>query len=538
MTAAPGQPAAPDPDPQGAPSEADLRARHARRERSRLATRQVWAARATALLVALGAALRLRQWLGDRSLWLDEALIARSLVERGHLALATEPLLHNQAAPQGWLQATRLAVEVFGDGERSLRLVSLLAGLATLGLVWALAQRLLPAVLVPVAVGLTALSPDLVYYANEVKPYALDVAVVLLVLLVAMLDRPRVLGLVGAVAVWTAYPSVFALAGASVLLVLRRPSWPERLRAARELSPWVVSLAAAYALVLAPLQGREVYALYWAYAYPRGADDLPRWLLERGGDLADDPLGLWWAPLAGVLLLVGTARLLRRDVPRTALLLAPVPLAVLAGGLSVYPLADRLVLWLVPVVAIVLAGALDRDDGRRAVVVAVLLALTAGPAVVRSLPLAVHTQEVEELRPVLEQVAARRRPGDLVLVDIAAKGAFDFYAPRLGVPRDGVVLFRTPPAGTSCGDDLVALRTGRFGNGRVWLVFSHELVEGDVLGSRADLLGRIGRVTRLGASIEQTGAAALLLSPARGGQDIPPAPLTERRCLVVNRSAR
>ena len=138
----------------------------------------------------------------------------------------------------------------------------------------------------------------------------------------------------------------------------------------------------------------------------------------------------------------------------------------------------------------------------------------------------------------LERLEEQRQPGDLVLVDIAAKAAFDHYAPRLGVPRDGVVLFRTPEPGTDCGEDLVALRTGRFGNGRVWLVLAHELVEGPLLGTRDDLLSRLGRVTRLAGTIEDTGARALLLSPARGGQTLPSAPETPDRCLVVNRSAR
>ncbi len=98
-------------------------------------------------------------------------------------------------------------------------------------------------------------------------------------------------------------------------------------------------------------------------------------------------------------------------------------------------------------VAVLLAASLHRVDGRRAVVAAVALVVTAGPAVLQALPLLVRTQEVEELRPVLAELAERRAPGDLVLVDIAAKGAFDFYAPRLGVPRDGVVLFRRPRPG-------------------------------------------------------------------------------------------
>lgn len=509
------------------------RARHARAASAADRAALLW--RVSLALVVLGALVRVRQWAGGRSLWLDEALVAASLVERGHVTLATEPLRHNQAAPQGWLQTTRLAVDLFGDGERALRLVSLLAGCATLVLLWRLAGRLLPPALVPLAVGIAALHPSLVYYANEVKPYALDVAVALAVALVALQRRPLALGLAGAVAVWCAYPAVFVLSGASVVLVLAAPDLRSRARTVLLLAPWLVSLGVAYVLVLAPLRGREVYEEYWAYAYPRGVADLPAWLVERTADLLDDPLSLALPPLALAVLAVGTARLLPRR--GAGLLLAALPPALVAGALGVYPLADRLALWLVPVAALVLAAALDLPR-RAALVVGVALAAVAGPGLVATVPDLVLTREVEELRPVLERLEEQRQPGDLVLVDIAAKAAFDHYAPRLGVPRDGVVLFRTPTPGTGCGDDDVALRTGRFGNGRVWLVFAHELVDGPLLGTRADLLSRVGRVTRVASTIEDTGARALLLSPAPGGEVLPPAPITPDRCLVVNRSVR
>lgn len=496
-----------------------------------------WPARATALLLLLGVLLRVRQWSAGRSLWLDEALVAQSLVERGHRALLTEPLLHNQAAPQGWLQATRLSVELFGDGERSLRMVALLCGCVSLLLLARLAGRLLPPLAVPVAVGLAALQPDLVYYSNELKPYATDVLVVLVVLLVALRDRPLLLGLVGAAAVWCAYPSVFVLAAASVVLVLRRPGLPARTGAALRLAPWLVSLGVAYVVVLAPLRDREVLDLYWGYSFPRSGSDLPAWLGRRAIDLAATPLHLALAPLALGLLVVGALRLRGRAPAPAVVLLGSLGFAVVAAAASAYPFADRLALWAVPPAVLLLAAVLPPRTGLPLVAAAAALAVVAGPAVVDALPLVVRVQHVEELRPVLEQVARQRQAGDLVLVDIAAKASFDHYAPGLGLHRDGVVLFQTPAVGAGCDGDVVALRTGRFGNGRVWLVRSHELTEGAVLGSRADLLGRIGRVTRLVRTVRAPGAEALLLSPRRDGQEIPPAPLTPDRCLVVNRSA-
>jgi hypothetical protein len=104
------------------------------------------------VFVALGVLARLRQWLGGRSLWLDEVLIADNIVHRGFGELATAPLLHFQVAPVIWLEVEHLATVLFGDGERALRLVPLLAGLGVVWLSWITARRLLPDVLVPVAV--------------------------------------------------------------------------------------------------------------------------------------------------------------------------------------------------------------------------------------------------------------------------------------------------------------------------------------------------------------------------------------------------
>ncbi len=290
--------------------------------------------------------------------------------------------------------------------------------------------------------------------------------------------------------------------------------------------------------------------VFWGYSFPRSAGDLPAWAVRRAVDLVDRPLEWELAPLALALLALGAARLLHDRRTAAALALAPVPLAVVAAAISAYPFADRLALWTVPLAAVLLARVLpDRllalpawrllPTPARAlplVMGLVLVTAVAGPAVVRTLPDTVRVQHVEELKPVLQELRDRRRPDDLVLVDIAAKGAFDYYAPRLGIPRDGVVLFRDSSEDPRC-DDGPALAAAQVARRRVWLVFSHLLSDQDRLGGPADVLSRAGVVTLAADRISRPGAYAVLLDPL-AGSPLPRRTPTPDRCLVVNRSAR
>lgn len=509
---------------------------------------RLWTVGVPLLLVLLGAAVRIRQWAVGRSLWLDEALIGESLVSRGYTALVTEPLLHNQAAPVLWLWAERLAIDLFGTDERVLRIVPMLAGFAVLGLTWALARRLLPAVVVPVPVAIVALSPSLTYYANEVKQYSSDVAVVLVLVLLALRAMRgtrdvAVLAAAGAVLLWLSHAAVLALAGISLVLVLRHAvgrRWREAVLTAGVLSGWLVSLGVAFVLVLDDLRDNRVLEDYWAYTFPTD-DGLARWIGRRWLDLTETPLGLRLPELALALLALGAARLLWVARARGAAALAIVAMATLAASLSAYPFAGRLSLWLVPLAALAI-GALvpDRMDLPRAVwllAVTVALSLTVVPALRETPPRLLEAQYVEELEPVLRQVAAERQPGDQVLIHIAARGGYDYYERFVPIRRDGVILLiDTPPQGC---DDRIALRTGRFATERVWVVFSHELVDTGRLGSTADLIARIQTVSSIARTVQAPGAQAFLFDPLAGPQAVQPTTYrNSMRCLGVYRASR
>lgn len=539
-------------------------ARHARRRGTAAWRRSAAARLARPLLVAwtgyvpvlallVGGYARVRQWAGGRTLWLDEVLIADNLVHRGPVELVREPLAHSQAAPAIWLELERLSVLLFGTGERSLRLVPLLAGLGLLGLSLPLCRRLLPRVLVPVPMLALALHPALIYYSNEVKPYSLDALVVVALVLLAVRVRPgagdgpplRRLALAGAVGVWASYGAVFALAGISVVLVLRPLRDGDRRRALRiaaVLAVWLVSLLAAYLLVLRRLTQNQPLADYWAFSYPRSATDLPAWFVRRWYDLAQTPLQLTGRVLALALLGAGLVRLARHTPRRAALLWAGVPMAALGGALSAYPFAGRLVLWLVPVALVTVTAVLpDRyRPGRGPWLLAASAALTVvlAPAAVTGLGLTTRTQYVEELRPLLLRLAQQRQPGDLVLVEVATRDPFEYYAGRTGVSRDGVILFLSREEQLNC-SDVAALSAGRFATDRVWVVSSHRLVDTDRLGTVDDMLGRIRTVSREVAHLREPGADAWLFDPSTGPQN--PAQRGERnddRCLTVIRSAR
>jgi hypothetical protein len=114
-----------------------------------------------------------------------------------------------------------------------------------------------------------------------------------------------------------------------------------------------------------------------------------------------------------------------------AMLTLPIGLALLASMLEFYPLVKRLTVFLLPVLALPVAVALDwvcrwRGDLRvpgigLAVAVLILPSIYAALAVARPFPR-------EELREVLEFVADHARPGDSVWVFPKAIPSFRYYA--------------------------------------------------------------------------------------------------------------
>lgn len=444
--------------------------------------------------LVLGLVLRTREWLFDKSLWLDEITLTDQLAGRSFAGLI-RPLGGDQGGPLGWLWAEKASIQVFGVHELALRLPAWLASLVALGVFPLVARRLIGPVATPAATFLLATSPVLIYYAAETKQYSGDTACALLAILAttALLDSLptwRSAGLWGvacALLAWFSQPTILVVAACAALLMVR---WvgnrPALARLAGGLLILGASLGGEYLLTLRQLAANQSLEIYWQKfgGYPPAQAGVPgglKWLATAAGSFTR--FAQYLLPASAVVLAVwGLVTMARRYPWRAALVVLVLLAAVTAAVTKHYPLSQRLALYLLPLLIMLLCAGLQdaaatEDAGlpRRwrllaTGVVAVALVVATLPAVASGIAKLWHPDETTAGRQTVQFVADRQRPSDAVLIDQWGLTIMGFYGPRLGVRPTGLVAMQ-PSGGQPCAvDPLAAVAAGRQ---RVWLVLLH-----------------------------------------------------------------
>ena len=77
----------------------------------------------------------------NRSLWLDEAMLAYSFSKRSLFELTSAPLEWMQSAPVGWLYLLKIVTLIFGNTEIVLRSVSIFGLFLTLFLTYFISRK-------------------------------------------------------------------------------------------------------------------------------------------------------------------------------------------------------------------------------------------------------------------------------------------------------------------------------------------------------------------------------------------------------------
>ncbi|MDQ2929496.1 MAG: hypothetical protein M3Y05_01570 [Gemmatimonadota bacterium] len=483
-------------------------------------------------VVAAGIALRLWQYLGRSALWTDEATVANNIVSRGYEHLLLHPLANNQAAPVGFLLIEKVAASIFGANELALRVYPLLCGMLALLLLCRVAWRLLPPAGVVLVLIPFAFARPLLFYAADVKQYSSDVAIALVLLLVALelsdgavTTRARArAALIGALAVWLSQPAVLVVAGLGGALLLtsyidaRGAGERRELRAlapiASVVAAWGLSALGATLVSLRHLTpaSQHYMRVFWgdgfwplSLAHPSSV----AWPVVRVAFILGNQLGIPTSIgfACALLAAVGVMLTWRTDWHVLTLLLAPLAVALGASAAHLYPFGDRLALFLIPslllLAAIGITGMAARIPAARGASI-LLLSVTFFLLVVeaQALRTAPPVYRREEITPALAYLRAKSAAGDAVYIYYGAVPAYTFY--DWGAPFPARAMMGGCHRGDARGY-LTELDAQR-GRPRVWILFAHEswrLGERELMLRYLDAIGTVrDSTTAIGRDVD------------------------------------
>ncbi|HHP7229423.1 MAG TPA: glycosyltransferase family 39 protein [Xenococcaceae cyanobacterium] len=409
-------------------------------------------------LIVFGALARLRLYFDNRSLWFDEASLAVNIVNRSYQELINS-LEYNQAAPPLFVWLEKFAVQVFGNNESALRLLPLVASLVALWLFYRLVNQYISNLAGPIAIALFATLRYIVDYSLEVKPYATDLTMALILFLVlsSLLGKVLrwqqvlVLSFLGTVAIWLSYPSIFILSAVELVGWLRSGVSKFQAILLNRLPiylTWLVSFGLLYWLNIQPTMTNETLVTSWSPRYPNSPFDLLA-LLNELGKFFYKPLGFVGISdgIAIFAFICGCIALYLRHKSHLFLLIAPMVMTLFATYLHKYPFRGRLILFLTPfAIAIIAEGIaflVTRNQSRYLQVLGwlIALALLFTPVMRTNRAIANPSSfQFDHLRPAIKYFQSYQQSGDILYIFPNSEPVVRYYAEKYQIaPQDYTV---------------------------------------------------------------------------------------------------
>jgi hypothetical protein len=448
------------------------------------------------VVLAVGLLFRTMQYLSNRSIWLDEALLALNILNRGPLGLL-RPLAHYQTAPVLVRLLMDAATVLFGPHELALRLVPLLASLASVFLCFLIGRIFLEKRFLAVFMAMVAFSYPLVYYAQEVKPYAIDVAVAL-ALIYTYLKLLRsdtlttaqlaILGVNGILAIGLSHTAVLVLAGMGIpLLVMTVRIHDRRLLSglAGVFVLWVFTYGIQYWLCVYSPRSNTFLRTFYQGGFlpaPTSLGAITTWGVTLQSLLQYIGYPLPWTIFVTALVAVSVADAVRHRRLDGFIVILTIIATLAASALHQYPLASartlkwsasygKFILFLVPLLYLLIVRGLQilTERGRPSVAW-LLTALLLVPSLSSALTL-VSPIVREEVRAVLHFLGERRQPDDQVYVYYRDPHAVKYYQQwYVKLPEQNVHWGKSSIRDQSqFSDEIASMQRWP----RVWFLFPH-----------------------------------------------------------------
>ena len=456
-----------------------------------------------ALFLMIGITLRVSLFMHNRDLWVDECMLILGIVWNP-LPLISGALVYEQSAGVGYVYLLKILTLTLGTAEQIVRTPSLFAGLGVIILSYVIMRRLeIRQIVCAFVLLMLGLNPLLLRYANDVKQYSMDafLALLLLYAFLAWRDRRLLMTLMLATGTLASHSFLFVAVAWIVAYAVETRSLRNKtllLYLAAVLLPFTIS----YFLFIVP--GRSIMLQHPVYKGYHAATFAPldpfmfstyKWYAAFTHNLLKEVLA-FRHPLAGALILAfGAVFLWARNRIVLMLLLLPGVFAVGASMLHMYSTHDRLLLYQVPFLFILIGFGVEYllTEGRprflaRSVLLLVIISGLTAPAVraMSYIRHGVEYGETEELGKALSVVLRERQSGQRLYIPWNIYPNMYYYGMQYGVDVDFPMNRWTfPPDPTTVEQFADQIERGIGAEG--WVLISHDRMYGaEILSILAD----------------------------------------------------
>lgn len=477
-------------------------------------------------IIVVGVFLRLRQYLVNRSFWVDEASLALNIVNRTFSEL-TLPLDYDQGAPLGFLFIEKILILVFGNHDYILRLFPLFSGLLATYFIYKVASKHLGGFGM-IAALLFSISNLMIYYSSELKQYSSDVMMALVLIYFSLqcfapesrLRDTLILGFVGIASIWISHPAIFILPVIGFLLIVDKASKKEygSIRWILGIGAvWIFTFLFIYFISLRHLIGNENLQGYWDNNFA----PLMPW--EHIGWYKNILISIlpninpsflpkliptfnqsYLINFCLVVIFIGGISFLLRNLNLAFILTAPLAIAFIASALHYYPITDRFLYFWFPSLLLIIAEGLRRIYE----IISTRLNLKLAQFVYAFIAFVILWTPItsafynflnppmgEDIKPVLAYLQKNVQNDDIVYVHNGSITPFLYYADSYHLIADEIFLARKSRNFERFVIDVENFR----GSDRIWFIFSHIVscdCEGDSRESRVqahvDVLDKYG----------------------------------------------
>jgi len=421
-------------------------------------------------LIGIGIGLRFNQYLINHPLGLDETYVAIQTLARTWEEIFsfyrhpnTQPL-----APLYFYVLVKSLVLLLGNNEYVLRLSSFVCSMGSVLLFYRILRKYFDKGVVTLALAFFVLADSLIRFAGIVKYYSLDVFVSLTLIyfcekyLWQREIKPKTWlwwGVLGSMAIWTSYGSIFILTGIGLVLFFKnRHEARQRLFVVGMGMMWFLNFFILSKASLRFMTSSQRLLQMWddyKHAFlPASATFLTFiiWVKDAVLNMFVNPGGMLFPVLGLIIFIVGLIVVFFKNRTRFYFYLSWFLLLLTMAALRKFPFYGRMLLFFIPIVYIVIAEGLvflikQRPPWGTGVAAGIIMVLLANPLYKAGYHLTHNRyQDCSNSNFLLKIFKEKYVPGDFIFINNYAFFPICYYGQQLNIfhlmPKKAIYLNR------------------------------------------------------------------------------------------------